>query len=299
MNSSITSILTGDVVDRIRRLEIFSRSLVEGGRAGDNRSPMKGFSTDFVQHRQYYPGDMLKYLDWRVLAKSDRLVIRQYEEHTNAEMAVVLDTSGSMGFEGPGMSKIEYAVRCTAVLLYLMFLQRDSFSLFLISGKNATMIPRGSGRRHLTRAFEKLVTIKAEGEADFTEAFRGIESRLSRRGLCVVISDFMDDPEKLGTAIGRIRMHGHDAIAFQVFDPAERELDFVDMTRFVDMEDGSVYALDPLMIRNQYQEEFDKHQRNVRSRCLAQGVDHAVLPVASPFDAPIGDYLQKRMGLLS
>lgn len=299
MASPVTSILSGDIVDRIRRLELFSRMLVEGARAGDNRSPMKGFSTDFVQHRQYFPGDMLKYLDWRVMAKSDRLVIRQYEEHTNAEMAVVLDTSGSMGFAGPHWSKLEYSVRVAAVLLYLMFLQRDSFSLYLISGSSASVVPRGGGQRHLHRVFEKLVSVKAEGQPDMSEAFRAIETRLSRKGLVCVLSDFMDDPEKLGTAMGRLRMRGQDVIAFQIFDPVERELDFVDMTRFVDMEDGSVYPLDPLLIQNQYREQFDQHQRDVKARCLTHGVDHTLLPVAEAFDAPLGDYLQKRMGLLS
>jgi len=294
----VASLLSADLVERVKQLELFCRLRVEGSRAGENRSKLIGFSTDFLQHRQYFPGDNLRYLDWRVLARSDRLVVRQHEELTNAEMAVLLDTSGSMAFAGQGMSKLDFAVRCAALLTYLMYLQGDSFSLYLFREGAVEPVRRGSGRRHLRRVFEKLVSAAPRGETGFAECFREAEARLGRRGLVAVLSDFMAEPEPIAKALGRLRMRGHDAIAFQIFDPEEREMDFVDFTRFRDLEDGSILAADPLLIQAEYRRQFDRHQLMLKEQCLAHGVDHVVLPVADEYDEVIGDYLRRRAALM-
>jgi len=293
------SLLNQEMVDRLRRLELFARTRVEGSRAGENRSPLSGYSTDFLRHRQYFPGDNLRYLDWHVLARSDRLVVKQFEELTNAEMAVVVDASGSMGHRGDGMSKWEFTVRCAAVLTYLMLLQRDSFSLHLFSEDASDYVPRGSGRRHLRRAFEKLISASPSGETRFAACFAQLEQRLSRKGLVLILSDFMAEPERLGRLLGRLRMRGHDVVAFQVFEPSEREMDFVDFTRFRDLEDGSTTAVDPLLIRAEYQKEFDAHQRTMKQECLARAIDHVVLAVEDRYDEALGDYLRHRMALMT
>jgi len=294
----VASLLSGEMVERIKRLELFCRLRVEGSRAGENRSKLTGFSTDFLQHRQYFPGDNLRYLDWRVMARTDRLVVRQHEEVTNAEVAILLDTSGSMAFAGEGMSKLEFATRCAALLTYLAYLQGDSFSLYLFDETAADHVRRGSGRRHLQRVFEKLVSVGPRGETRFAECFREVEARLVRRGLVAVLSDFMAEPEPLAKSLGRLRMRGHDVIAFQVFDPDEREMDFVDFTRFHDLEDGSVLAADPLLIQAEYRRQFDRHQLMLKEHCLAHAVDHVVLPVAAEYDEVIGDYLRRRAALM-
>jgi uncharacterized protein (DUF58 family) len=295
----LASLLSGEMVERVKQLELFCRLRVDGSRPGENRSKLAGFSTDFLQHRQYFPGDNLRYLDWRVLARTDRLVVKQHEELTNAEMAVLLDTSGSMAFAGEGMSKLDFAVRCAAILTYLMCLQGDSFSLYLFNEVAADHVRRGSGRRHLRRVFEKLVSVTPRGETRFTECFREAEARLTRKGLVAVLSDFMAEPEPIAKSLGRLRMRGHDVIAFQVFDRDEREMDFVDLTRFRDLEDGSILAADPLLIQAEYRRQFDRHQLRIKEQCLAHGVDHVVLPVADEYDEVIGDYLRRRAALMS
>ncbi|MGD0089804.1 MAG: DUF58 domain-containing protein [Planctomycetota bacterium] len=296
---AVTALLTGDMVERLRQLEIFSRLRVEGRRAGDNRSPLAGFSPDFLQHRQYFPGDDLRRLDWRVLARTDRLVIRQYEELSNAELAVVLDCSGSMAYAGPGMSKHEYAVRCAAILLYLTFLRRDDFSLFLFAEDAAARVPPGGTRLRLRQVFEKLVASRPSGETRFAACFQEVEARLLRRGIVVVLSDFMSDPEKLGQALGRLRLRGHDVVALMIFDPTERELAQIDFTRFRDLENGELVSVDPLPIRDEYQRQFERHQVRLREQCLAHGIDFAALPVGDDYEAALGLYLRRRMRLVA
>ena len=294
----VGSLLSGEIAERVKRLELFSRLRVEGSRAGENRSPLIGFSTDFRQHRQYFPGDSLRHLDWRVLGRTDRLVVKQYEDLTNAEMAVVLDTSGSMGFAGSGMSKLEFAVRCAGILTYLMYVQGDNYSLHPFSDDASDRVPRGEGRRHLRRIFEKLVSVAAGGQTRFVECLLQVEACLRRKGLVIVLSDFMAEPGPVAKALGRLRMRGHDVIALQVFEPAERELDFVDFTRFRDLEDASVLGADPLLIRTEYRRQFDLHQLTIKEQCLAHAVDHLALPVADEYDEVIGDYLRRRAALI-
>ena len=298
-NLTIGQILDGEVAERVRRLEIFSRLRVEGSRAGDNRSPFRGFSTDYLQHRQYSQGDSLRFLDWRVLAKTDRLYVKQFEQHTNAEMVVAVDVSGSMRFRGQeAFSKYEFAVRTAAILFYLMNLQRDTSSLFLFSESLTTRVPRGSSRQHLQRVLATLAMAEPAGGTRFELCFRLLESMLSRRGLIVVLSDFMDEPDTVAKALGRFRMQRHDVIALQIVAPSEERLPFVDFTRFRDLEDASVVGLDPLLVSREYERQFAEHGRLLREACLTQRVDHATLPVCDEYDVPVGEYLRRRQALL-
>lgn len=291
------SLIDGDVAERLRQLELFSRLRVEGMCSGDSPSPLKGFSSDFMQHRAYFHGDDLRRIDWRALARTDRLVIKEYEELTDTRMAVVVDVSGSMGYAGDGFSKLQFSVHCAALLFYLMHLQQDQFGLFLFGENVAEKTAFGSSRLHLRRVFQQLVQARPAGGTLFEPCFQHLEKSLRRRGVVVIFSDFMDDAARLGKAMGRLRMRGHDVIAFQVVDPSERELDYVDFTRFRDMEDGSIVGLDPTAIREEYRRQFDAHQVRLNEHCLAQGLDFHVLDVHKEYEFVIGEYLRHRMSL--
>ena len=294
----VNRLLTGELVERLRRLELFSREKVVGNRAGDNRSPLRGFSSDFLQHRQYFPGDSLRYLDWRVLAKADRLVVKQFEELTNAPLYLVLDASGSMGYAGRSFSKLEYAIRCAAILVYIMHLQQDSSSLWVIRDRLCERVPEGSSRQHLHRLFSRLVSLEPRGETGFAAGFAQVETQARRKGIVVVLSDFMAEPAALAKQMGRLRLRGHDVLAFQIVDATERELEFVDFTRFRDLEDGEVLGADPLTIAAEYTRLFDQHQLRLREACLAHGLDFTVLSVSDDYDTVIGEYLRHRMELM-
>lgn len=296
--SPVTSLLTGDIVERVKRLELFSRFLVEGMLTGENRSPFKGFSTDFLQHRQYAYGDNLKYLDWRVFGKTDKLVIREFEEQTNAQMNLVVDISASMRFAGDGFSKHEFAIRCAGLLAYLMHIQRDDFGVFLFNNNVVEHFRPASSKRHLARVFERLVAVEPAGETVFKDCFAMVEARVARRGLVSVFSDFMDKPDDITQSLGRLRMRGHDVIAFQIYDEAEQDIEYIDFTRFRDLENGQILSVDPLLIREEYCRQFRMHQEGMKAGCLKHGVDHVLLPVSSQFDKPLGDYLQRRMAMM-
>lgn len=297
-HSALSSLLTGDQLDRLRRLELFSRERVVGNRTGDNRSPLRGFSSDFLQHRQYFAGDSLRYLDWRVLAKADRLVVKQFEELTNAPLYLVLDTSGSMRYTGHSFSKLEYAVRCAAILTYVMYLQQDTFGLWLLGEGAAQRLPVGGSRRHLGRTFEALVAVEGRGETDYARCLRQVEMQATRRGIVVVLSDFMAEPETLAKLMGRLRLRGHDVLALHIVDPTERELEYVDFTRFRDLEDGAVLGADPLTIGAEYTRLFDEHGRRLKEACLARGIELLTLPVCDDYETALGQYLRHRMELL-
>lgn len=294
MPDAISSILTGDVVERVRALELFARVRVEGSRLGDNRSPLLGLSPEFVQHRQYLHGDSLRHVDWRILAKTDRMMTKRFQEFTNTRVAIALDISGSMSYRGLGFTKHEYALRCAAILFYLLSLQRDAFSLCLFTGEAVEWTDSGSSRRHLAQIFERLVSSQAAGTTTIAPSLERIQLRLNQRGLLVVFSDFMDDPAAIASSLGRLRVRGHDVIAFQVIDPSERELDFVDFTQFRDLEDGTLLAADPLLIREEYRKRFLAHQLELKEQCLAHGIDHAALEVSDHYDAMLGDFLRRR-----
>ena len=289
------SLLDGELLDRIRRLELFSRFRVEGILNGLNKSPFKGFSTDFVQHRQYHPGDHLKYLDWRLLGKTEKLFIRQFEEHTNARISVILDVSGSMGFKSESMTKHEFAVRTAAILFFLALVHRDSFSFSAFRTALVNQVPFGSGEKHLHRTLAALLEDRPEGGTDFQSGLDSSMAHIRRRGLTVVLSDFMDDPDTIVKRLSHLRFKGSDVIAMQIHDPSERELDFTTVTRFHDPEGPEVLVVDPQLIQKQYRQAFDNHIVKIKAACRHHGFEHVALPVCDDYHVPILEFIHWRM----
>ncbi|MDA1142110.1 MAG: DUF58 domain-containing protein [Planctomycetota bacterium] len=285
----------GNLADQLRQIELFSRFQVEGIMNGVNRSPLIGFSTDFRQHRQYFPGDNLKHLDWRIYGRSGRLMIRQYEENTNARISVVIDVSGSMNHAGEGMTKWDFAMRTAAVLLHVAFLHRDAFSLTGFGTSRERHVSFGSGKTHLLRCFRSLLADGAEGETDFDSGLGGAIGPIRKKGLTVVLSDFMDSPEVIANKLARLRFQGSDVIALQVIEPSERDLDFNAITRFHDLESADVLAVDPQLIRRKYREAFDEHIIALKEACRRHGFEHIELMVQDDFAVPVLEYLRWRM----
>ena len=289
------SLLDGELLDRIRNLELFSRFRVEGVLNGLNKSPFKGFSTDFVQHRQYHPGDPLRYLDWRLLGKTDKLFIRQFEEHTNARISVILDVSGSMGFKSESMSKHEFAVRTAAILFFLASVHRDSFSFSSFRTALVNQVPFGSGQGHLHRVLSALLEQSPAGGTDFQNGLDKSTAHIRRRGLTVVLSDFMDDPDIFVKRLSHLRFKGSDVIVMQVYDPAECELDFTTVTRFHDPEGPEVLVVDPPLLQKQYRQAFNEHMVNIKDACRHHGFEHVALPVGDDYHVPILEFIHWRM----
>lgn len=295
---TIGNLVTAEMATRVKRLMLFSRYRVEGYFVGDNKSAKKGFSADFMQHRQYFPGDNIKYLDWRVYGRTDRLVVREFEELTNLDLYLVIDHSASMGFGSQDLTKYEFSVRCAAILIYLMTVQKDAFGLSLFSDGLVEGTETGTSRRHLRRVCEALLRSPPAGVADWQSALHQAQARIKRRGLVVVFSDFMADPLEVGKGLAGFRSRGCDVIAFHVMDPFEMELRPASMTRFIDVEDGTAVTVDPLAVRTAYAEQFATHAEEVRQECTRRGIAYVSLKVADDYEVVIGDYLQHRMRVL-
>ena len=294
----LADVIPADAAARLKSLLLFARSRVEGRHAGDNRSVLKGMSSDFMQHRQYFPGDNLKYIDWRVFGRTSRYVIREYEETTNLDLYLVLDTTASMGFAGDGMSKHAFAVKVSAILFYLMLLHKDTFGLSLFSEAMVSHVDPAGGRRHLLQLYASLLDHVPRGVADWTAALRQVQSRVRRRGLVIVLSDFMDDPLRIGKGLSGFRSLGCDVIAFHIIHPQEQTLGQSNMTRYVDIEDRTAETVDPLLIRDAYARQFGEHVVAVRGECTRRGIASCDLVVSDDYHKAIGAYLRRRMAML-
>ncbi|MCG2659041.1 MAG: DUF58 domain-containing protein [Kiritimatiellae bacterium] len=294
------NLVEGDIVERVRRLELFSRFRVEGLISGNNKSPFRGFTADFLQHRQYFRGDSLKYLDWRVFGKREKLYIKEYEELTNTTVSVIMDVSNSMSFRGSGrLSKFDFCVRCAALVFYMAFLHKDSFSLTCFNTGVVQRIPAGNSKKHLHRILRALVGQNAGGATDFFLGLKEAAAPIKRKGLTVVFSDFMEEAEDIVRVIARLRLEGSDVIAMHVFDPAESTLDFLSITRFFDLESPEMLTIDPLLVRREYEHEFEAHKLAMRKACLHHGFDHTALSVENEYEVPLMEYVRHRMELCS
>ena len=288
-------LLPEEAAERAKELEFFARTRVQGFLKGENRSRFKGASTDFFQHRQYAPGDDLRALDWRVFARSDRLVTREYEEYTNLDVILGVDGSGSMAYPpGEPVTKIDFARRCAAMLAYLLNLQRDRYGLAVVSDKMLRFVAPRTGRKHLAEALKQLAAIAPAGETDLAACVRQLERRVRRKSVFVFFSDGYQDPDPFTRAIGGLQLSGHDVILYQVFDPVEADLPFAGFTLFRDLESGQVDSADAPQIREAYRTVFREHVRHLQDGCNRYGIEFHSIPVSSEWDKVFASLLMQR-----
>ena len=298
-----TELLPATAAARAKQLELFARTRVEGFLRGDNLSKLKGSSTDFLHHRAYIPGDDIRRLDWRVFARSDRLVTREYEKHTNLNVILAVDYSGSMGYEGgapagsgapQGMGKIDFVRHCAAMLAYLLNLQKDRFALAALAQHVVRFVKPAKGRRHMAEVFRELAGRSPEGQTDLAACVTQLAHRVRRKSVFVFLSDCYQDPESLAKALGSLRLAGHDVVLYQVYDPAELDLPFVGFTLFRDLETGQVDPADPLEIRAAYQDVFRQHVLALADGANRFGVEFHSLPTSPDWDVVLAKLLHAR-----
>ncbi|XZE51630.1 DUF58 domain-containing protein [Planctomycetaceae bacterium SH139] len=265
----ITDLLQPDDLSRLRNLQVLVRHRVEGFCSGLHRSPNKGQSVDFREHRPYSKGDALRGIDWKVFGKSDRLYIRQYEEETNLRCHLVVDSSGSMAYSGSrsgGQSKLQYASRLAAAMAYLMIHQQDSVGLVSFDKSIHRYLPPRSLVTHLGAVATCLSELKAtpadveRGEPqDF--ALHTLVPKLRRGGLVVLFSDCFGDISKLAQSLSQFVQAKNDVLVFQVLDPDEVDFPFQNMTQFRSLEAGKLLQrIDSGRLRKSYLQRFEKFQ---------------------------------------
>jgi uncharacterized protein (DUF58 family) len=261
-----------EVIERLGNLSVTARQAVESVLAGQHRSVRRGLSVEFAGHREYQPGDDLRHLDWLVYARSDRYDIRQYEEETKLRATIILDTSGSMGYASGPRSKLEYARSLTAALGFLMVRQSDAVGLATCDSAVRDFIPPASTMAHFLNVLAALEKTRPGYETRLAAVIEEVASRITRRGLVILITDAFDDAGSLLNAIHYLRFRKQEVRLFQILDPRERAFPFQGMNQFIGLEGEPALKLDADRVREHYRRAFAEHQSQLQSGCHACGV---------------------------
>jgi uncharacterized protein (DUF58 family) len=280
---------------RVKNLSVVARGVVEGFISGLHSSPYKGFSVEFAEHREYTAGDDPRHLDYRMLARTERLYIKQYEEETNMRVQVLLDTSGSMGYSFDGkLTKLEYGCYLTAVLSYLMTRQQDSVGLTTFNTDVCLDMPARSSPRHFNEMMRRLEGISAGEKTDVAETLHKLANRFKRRCLIVLISDLYDEAEEVMRALHHFRHRRHEVILFHVLDKAEIEFPFRETSAFHDLETKERIQVDPAYVRKQYMAQMEEFIENYRRACAEAQIDYVLTDTSVPYDFMLSKYIAKR-----
>jgi len=282
------------VLDKLSGLALVARSVVEGFMAGQHRSPHKGSSIEFAQHRQYVPGDEVRHLDWKIFARSNRLVVKEFVEETNLACHVLVDASESMGFGSLDWTKLDYARWCAAAMAYLVIHQRDSAGLVVFDEDVRDKVAPKSGMHQIGAITSSLEGVEPRGATKVGEVLRWISGKLSRRGIVAIFSDFFDDVDQVVEALRRLLYGGHEPILFQVIDPQELEFDYERFLRLDGLEGLGRVKVDPKTLRDAYREEIRAHNEALARNARLLGVDMVSLTTSTPLDVALSTYLAHR-----
>ncbi len=297
MTSNSRAQLDPRVLDQIAGLELKAKHIVEGYVSGLHRSPFHGFSVEFAEHREYVPGDDIRFLDWKVFGRTDRLYIKRYEEETNLEAHLVVDVSASMAYEtkdGTGPSKLDYATWSAGALAYLITQQQDAAGLVLYDDEIRTTLPAQSNEAHLRTVFKLLEEATPRGETRTGRALSEVAETVRRRGVIVLFSDLLDDRREVARGLRNLRQRGHEVILFHILASDEVQFPFERMTRFQGLEGLGRVTADPLALRQAYLAEVESFRKMLRRVCLQNRIDLIELDTSKSLGVVLAAYLAKR-----
>ena len=283
------------VVARLGTLELKARTIVEGFLSGLHRSPFKGFSVEFAEYRQYIHGDDLSTIDWKVYARSDRYYVKKFEEETNLDCHLMIDVSGSMAYGGHhGMTKLEYGACLAASIAYLMHRQRDAVGLTAFDERIVSMLPSSSRPGHLRATLLALDRLRPGHATDVAKPLHQLADSLTKRGMVVLISDLLDDPDAVVGGLKHFQFRGTDVIVFHVLDPDEIDFPFDRATRFEDLETGDEVTALPRTVRSHYLREIRSLIEHYRRQLGVSGIDYQLLRTDQPLELALMSYLSTR-----
>jgi uncharacterized protein (DUF58 family) len=290
-------LLDPSALARLGRLELIARQVVEGFISGRHKSPYKGFSVEFAEHREYSPGDDIRDIDWRVYGKSDRYYIKQYEEETNVRATILLDASGSMKYQGAqAVSKFRYGQMLAASLAHLMLHQCDAVGLVTFDTLVRRFIPPRSRASHLRVLLEEMDATEPGGETSLGDIFHDIAERVHRRGLVVIISDLFDDVTRLMSGLHHFRYKRHEVLLLHVMAPEELTFPFSNWTQFRNLESpGHRIQLDPRSVRDQYLKAVGQFVEQVHREAGRMEIDYVQMDTSTPFAQVLSSYLGRRL----
>jgi len=286
--------LKPEVISKLTSMDLRARLVVEGFITGLHRSPYHGFSVEFAEHRQYMPGDEIKHVDWKVYGKTDRFYVKQFEEETNLKSYLLLDCSASMGYKSTSISKFEYASYLAAALAHLMIKQRDAVGLVTFAEQIKHYLPPRSMKSYLFQLLQHIERTTPAEPTNVSATLHQMAERIKRRGLVILLSDLLDQPEAVLKGLKHFRHRNHEVIVFHILDPAELTFDFKRAAIFVDLETDERINTQPWHIRKDYQLKLRKFIQTYRNGCRENNIDYVLMDTAQTFDKALFEYLVKR-----
>ncbi|MSR56878.1 MAG: DUF58 domain-containing protein [Planctomycetaceae bacterium] len=292
--------LNPETLAQLHGLELQARLIVEGYVSGLHKSPYHGFSIEFAEHREYVPGDDLRYVDWKVFGKTDRYYLKQYEEETNYACYFLLDCSESMLYksEASAVNKLQYAQLVTAALTYLVLKQQDAVGLATFDTGVRNFVRASSHPSHLKQLCHVMDVSPAQGETSLGPILHDLAERIRKRGLVVIVSDFFDDLPTLMLGLKHLRHRRHEVLVLHVIDPAEQDFTFVDPTLFKGLEQLPEQMTEPRSLRKAYQREFEAFLTQLQRGCRDLHMDYALLRTDQPLDVALRTFLAGRASRL-
>ena len=286
--------LNPESIAKLDSMSLRARLVVEGYLLGQHKSPYHGFSVEFAEHRAYGHGDEIRHIDWKLYGKTDRYYIKRFEEETNLRSHILIDTSQSMKFKSKNITKLDYASYLAAALTHLMLSQKDGIGLILFDEKIKKFIPPRASKTHAKIIMETLDTIKCGNDTRIKTTLDYMAERIKKRGLVILISDLMDNPDEVLMGLNHFRHNKQEVIVFHIMDRQESEFNYSDRIQFKDMETGEVITTDPWHIRNEYQNQIEKFKRKYQRGCRNQRIDYIPIYTDQSLDIALNEYLNKR-----
>jgi len=284
-------------IARLSRLDLRARQVVEGFIAGMHRSPFFGQSVEFVQHREYTPGDDIRHLDWKVWSKTDRFYVKQYEEETNLRSWLLVDVSESMHYGRGPLDKYAYACTIAACLAYLLLRQQDAVGLITFDDAVRQVVPARSHRMHLDDVLRGLDASRPRAKTDIEGILRQAANRIVSRGMIILVSDLLVDRAPLFRGLEMLLHRRHDVLVFHVLDEDELSFPFAGITRFEGMEELPHLVCDPRALRAGYLEALEEYLTEVRRGCAQREIDYALVKTSDYLDAVLAKFLHVRASL--
>lgn len=288
--------LSPQILARLQGLQLRARLIVEGYVSGVHRSPYHGFSIEFAEHREYSPGDDLRYLDWKVFGRTDKFYLKQFEEETNLVCNLLVDVSQSMQYRSAAapMAKLEYAQCVAAALSYLVLQQQDSVGLVTFDEEIRALVRPSSNPSHLKQLLHVMQEASPQRKTATGPIFHDLAERFKKRGIVVVLSDLFDDVDAMMAGLKHFRHRRHEVILFHVLDPAEIAFPFQETTLFRGLEGFPDALVEPRALRRAYLRHFEAYLRRLKRGCRMHRIDYVLMPTDQAFDVALSSYLTSR-----
>ncbi|MEX2117978.1 MAG: DUF58 domain-containing protein [Pirellulales bacterium] len=279
---------------RIGPMELVARQVVEGFLTGRHRSPYHGFSVEYLDHRAYTPGDNLRTLDWRLLARNDKYFVKLFEDETNLRASILLDCSQSMDFRSGKLSKLEYGSYLAAALTYLLLRQNDAVGLVMFDQEVREHLPARARPTQFRRVLEVLERTAPGGDTNVGKILHQVAERVKRRGLVILISDLIDDEARIAGGLAHFRHDRHEVIVFHLMDDAELTFPYDRLTRFKDMEGAGRVVANPKSLRSRYLARVNAFTERLKKDCLERRISYHLINTKQPYDVSLAACLDKR-----